>query len=420
MGAQTKKSKPTMPPESRKKSGRADTDKDWRTRATKGSDSDEESSDEEDLPVETKKRKLKVAEVYKDQEGDSAPREPELPYRMVPEVVINVPRKGLPKGVPREQRVQPQPQPEEKVYRLRAPVQEEGMAERIAEKLLDGEVTVRAREIAAVSNEVRENMRRRLTKVRKPIPQPSQATMLYEEDPFPLEIEAVMTLGNDALNVADLPRVEHVFVTKVATPGFPIGSVIVPDPYEQYLESLGPDETPRPVYTAKDAETLKVVYPVVQGKRQIEAVLDSGSQIVSMSYEQAQGLGLVWDPDVQIYMQSANGSLEKSVGLARNVSFRFGDITVFLQVHIIDGPAYKILLGRPFEVLTESQFINSRDGSQIITLKDPVTGQRCSMPTTNRGSRKPTVETVLDQDDPPAKTADRSGPSKDFRPSSRS
>jgi hypothetical protein len=425
MGAQTKRSKPAKPLEDRKKAGKADSDRDWRTRATKGSDDESESdSGEEDLPVETRRRKLRVAEVYKDQEGESAPKEPEVPYRMVPEVVINVPKRGPPKGVPKE-RLQPQPQlaqPEEKLYRLRAPVQEDGLAKRIAEKLLDGEMIVKAREIAAVSNEVREEVRRNLTKVRKPITsQPKKTTMLYEEeDPFPAEIEAVMSLGNDALNVADLPRVEHVFVTKIATPGFPVGSVIVPDPVEQYLESLGPDETPRPVYAAKDAETLKVVYPMVQGKKPVEAVLDSGSQIVSMSYEQARDLGLVWDPDIQIYMQSANGALEKSVGLAKNVSFKFGDITVFLQVHIIDGPAYKILLGRPFEVLTESQFINKRDGSQIITLKDPVTGKRCSMPTINRGSKKPTVESVPDQDDQPARTADHSGRTGDFRPSSRS
>lgn len=426
MGAQTKRSKPAKPLESRKATGKADKDRDWRTRATKGSDDESGSdSEDEDLPVETRRRKLRIAEVYKDQEGDSAPKEPEVPYRMVPEVVINVPKRGPPKGVPRE-RLQPQPQPaqpEEKLYRLRAPVQEDGLARRIAEKLLDGEMIVKAREIAAVSNEVREEVRRNLTKVRKPItPQPKKTTMLYEEeeDPFPAEIEAVMSLGNDALNVADLPRIEHVFVTKVATPGFPVGSVIVPDPVEQYLESLGPDETPRPVYAAKDAEALKVVYPTVQDRKPVESVLDSGSQIVSMSYEEAQDLGLVWDPDVQIYMQSANGALEKSIGLAKNVAFKFGDLTVYLQVHIIDGPAYKVLLGRPFEVLTESQFMNKRDGSQIVTLKDPVTGKRCSMPTINRGSKKPTVESVTDQDDKPARNADRSGGSGDFRPSSRS
>jgi hypothetical protein len=140
-----------------------------------------------------------------------------------------------------------------------------------------------------------------------------------------------------------------------------------------------------------------------------------------MSLEQAGESKLSWDPDVQIYMQSANGSLEKSVGMARNVPFIFGNITVYLQVHIIRGPAYKVLLGRPFEVLTESWVKSSGDGSQTITLKDPNTGKRCTMNTYPR-HRKPlpkaTVESVPDEDDRPTQTADPETRDQDFQRSS--
>jgi hypothetical protein len=139
-----------------------------------------------------------------------------------------------------------------------------------------------------------------------------------------------------------------------------------------------------------------------------------------MSYELAQKMGLIWDPDIQIYMESANGTLEKSIGLAKNVAFKFGDITVFLQVHIIDGPAYKVLLGRPFEVLTESSIKNKSDGTQVVTLTDPITEKRVSMPTLDRGTKKATVESVRDEDDPPIRTADSRKPSEGFQPASRS
>ncbi len=373
--------------------------------------------EEENLPAETKRRKLRIAEVYDDQVGAPVSKQTERPYRMVPEVVITTPRKNV---LPPEENVIP-PKPDEKLYRLRAPVQEEGAAKRLAKRILDGELTFRARDIVGVSNEVREEVRRSLTKVRKPVMlKPPEAVLWTEEgNPFPPVTEAVMQLGNDALSVADLPRVAHAFITHVARPGIPAGSVVIPDPYEQYIESLGPGEVPRPVFAAKDSETLKVVYPMVHGIKAVESVLDSGSQIVSMAYELALKFGIVWDPDIQIYMQSANGALEKSIGLAKNVSFQFGDIILFLQVHIIDGPAYKILLGRPFEVLTESQFKNKSDGSQIVTLTDPATGNRVSMPTQNRGSRRATVETVVDEDDQPTKTADAKAPSEDFHPPSR-
>jgi hypothetical protein len=133
-------------------------------------------------------------------------------------------------------------------------------------------------------------------------------------------------------------------------------------------------------------------------------------------------------------MQSANGSLKKSAGLAKNVAFLFGDITVYLQVHVIDQPAYKILLGRPFEILTATTVQNRTDGSQIITIKDPNTGGRCTIPTHNRGTfsnpkqptrdsptqesvgRRTTVESVPDEDDPvvpEASTSQRKGKLKD-------
>ena len=56
----------------------------------------------------------------------------------------------------------------------------------------------------------------------------------------------------------------------------------------------------------------------------------------------------VYDPAIKLNMQSANGTRDWSLGLARNVPFTIGTITLYLQVHIIDSPAYDILLGRPF------------------------------------------------------------------------
>ncbi|SJL18883.1 uncharacterized protein ARMOST_22485 [Armillaria ostoyae] len=99
----------------------------------------------------------------------------------------------------------------------------------------------------------------------------------------------------------------------------------------------------------------------------------------------ATKLGVAWDPDITIHMQSANGQLEKTLGLARNVPFLFNDITVYLQVHIIASPAYKVLLGRPFDVLTESVIRNQADGGQIITITDLNTSRRCTIPTFLRG-----------------------------------
>ena len=86
-----------------------------------------------------------------------------------------------------------------------------------------------------------------------------------------------------------------------------------------------------------------------------------------------------------IHMQSANRQVQKTLGLARNVPFLFREITVYLQVHIIQEPAYKVLLGWPFDVLTKSEVKNSKDGVQLVTITDPNMGNKVTLPTYTRG-----------------------------------
>jgi len=47
--------------------------------------------------------------------------------------------------------------------------------------------------------------------------------------------------------------------------------------------------------------------------------LDGGSQIVAMDIEIAKNLAVSWDPDIKIQMQSANKTVEETLGLAKNV-----------------------------------------------------------------------------------------------------
>ena len=54
----------------------------------------------------------------------------------------------------------------------------------------------------------------------------------------------------------------------------------------------------------------------------------------------------LYDPSIILNMQSANGEVNQSLGLARNVAMQIGNITLYIQIHIICSPAYDILLGR--------------------------------------------------------------------------
>lgn len=108
-----------------------------------------------------------------------------------------------------------------------------------------------------------------------------------------------------------------------------------------------------------------------------------------MDRDVALALNIAWDPDVRIMMQSANKTLAKTEGLARNVPFLLGDmLTVYLQVHIIKNPAYDVLLGRPFDTLTKSIVKNSPDGGQTIVVTDPNSLKRVEIPTFEKGTRR--------------------------------
>ena len=99
----------------------------------------------------------------------------------------------------------------------------------------------------------------------------------------------------------------------------------------------------------------------------------------------AIGVGLEWDPDTFIWMQSAHGGLRQTKGLTRNVPFRFGEITIYLQLHVVENAPYKVLLGRPFDAITRSQIRNYGDGDQLITITCPNSKLRCTIPTYARG-----------------------------------
>jgi len=64
-----------------------------------------------------------------------------------------------------------------------------------------------------------------------------------------------------------------------------------------------------------------------------------------MSEDVCHELALPYDPTIVLHMQSANGTVDPSLSLARNVPFLVGDLTLYMQVHVIRNLAYDILLG---------------------------------------------------------------------------
>jgi hypothetical protein len=84
---------------------------------------------------------------------------------------------------------------------------------------------------------------------------------------------------------------------------------------------------------------------VVNNREEVEGIIDLGFQIIAMSEAVCHDISLAYNLSIKLNMQSANGKVDQSLGLSHNIPCEINTITLYLQIHIIQSPAYDILLG---------------------------------------------------------------------------
>lgn len=326
--------------------------------------------------------------------------EVQFPFVGIP-AIKRVPFEGPPQ--PRETSIPDVEKAKEPSYRNQAPVEKRSSKEEWLEIVMNTPVSLKFKDLMA-TKEIREQLRREVTPRRIEATPSGKATLIADirpheaptipvlKDPNKVDSFETFLMREDVITSENLPPAICT-VSQFALQGIPKGSLVVQDPVELYLNSLAPGEVPKQVLVARDSHSLRTLYPVINGAFPVETVMDSGSQLVSIKEEVANKLGVCWTPDVKINMQSANGSVESSLGLARNIPFTFdGQVTYYFQVHVMKDPAYSVLLGRPFDAVAESWVRNDRHGGQSITITDPKTGSHLTLPTFERGVPRPILK----------------------------
>lgn len=278
-------------------------------------------------------------------------------------------------------------------FKNRAPLQLDERAKDLVQEALKNVICISMEDFLNVSEPMRQELKKLLIKRRM---EKKSVIMAEEVDPV-VDDRPPEPVLMETISVDDLPEASYEVLAE-DTNGMARGSVVFGDPVMQYLNTLAPGVIPKKVVVAAESQALRTVYPEINGVGKVESLLDAGSQIVSMSRDVATMLRVPWDPDITVHMESANKTLEKTLGLAKNIPFVFGPITVYLQVHVIERVAYKVLLGRPFDTITESQSNNYRDGSQTLTLTDLNTGEKCVMATHERGKPPTVLQRPVKQD----------------------
>ena len=279
--------------------------------------------------------------------------------------------------------------------------------ERMVDQVLRGEITMQVVEALAISPVVKRILKRKLNnrelnpKRRVQQPKGVKAFNIQEIESNSTEEPLRNAPTESYFDIEDLAPATFQILMNGAE-NLPRNAIVHRDIVDQFYADRPEDRDKKVIIVARRADDLRVTFPAIRGGKQLpECIMDNGSQIISMDTRIATGLHLHWDPDVRVHMQSANGTLNSTRGLARNVPFTFGDITVFMQVHIMDDVPYDVLIGRPFDVLCETEIKNAKNGDQFITITDPNTGRKVTIPTYPRGERpsiKPRpIEKLVDE-----------------------
>jgi hypothetical protein len=288
-----------------------------------------------------------------------------LPYIDVPPLTASL-RAPMTESVKTDQNSKNGP-----VYKSIAPVEIGVDIEKLVESVLDLEISVPLRNLAGVSGAIQKEIRKQVTKSRIPIE-------LGDPEKVNLNVEA-----KPLIRIDSFPMAMYSIMTEVSDE-IPEGHLIADDPILQYLAEHQ-DVTPEQLVVAAESDPLRAIYMTVNRLGQEECLVDNGSMIVSMAKAVAVRLGLIWDPSIRINMESASNHIEKTLGLAKNVQFAVGGIVVFLQVHILENPPYRVLLGRPFERFTSCTSHTKTDGSSELVLTDPNTKKVAVVTTYERG-----------------------------------
>ncbi|KZT24749.1 hypothetical protein NEOLEDRAFT_1179110 [Neolentinus lepideus HHB14362 ss-1] len=296
-------------------------------------------------------------------------RDPPLhPFNRAKDIVR--PRQVAPKTICPDPVPEAEAEKREPAYKTQAPVYNPQLTEDVFKRSLTSTcVSLSPEELLAISPNVRSKYREIITP--KKVPMPNQVQ-------FSVTIE-----GIEDEEAPILVLEEQVSPTTAPSDGY-----VVPDPYDTYLKSLSPEDAPEPLVVAKESHAIRSIIAVVAHVEQVECIIDPGCQIIAMSEAVCHSIGLEYDPWIQLWMQSANRSIDMSLGLAQNVPFQLGDVVLYLQVHVIRDPAYDILLGRPFEVITESLVWNFGNEEQMITICDPNSDAIATIPMFPRGRPK--------------------------------
>jgi hypothetical protein len=222
-------------------------------------------------------------------------------------------------------------------YRYQSPIEDPTLAKSIINRALDTSISLSQRELLAISPDLRRQMK---------------------------DLTTSKKIANE------------VGIQEVVQTGMVRTCVRVCDNCDGTIDMI----------VGKDSLPLSSVYPYVAGSHKFENVLDSGSEINAIHAEIWEAIGEPLHGST-VTMQSANNTQNETVGKLRNLRFTFGDMDLWMQMHVVEDAPYEILLGKPFFALTTCTSKFFMNGDQHITITDPNTGRTVTIPAVEHNTK---------------------------------
>lgn len=227
-------------------------------------------------------------------------------------------------------------------YKLQNPLENPGSVTDVYDRILNSSVTVQVRELLALAPDVRKRIKDSSTTRRIAMP---------EEQVNSLETLTQYVLENEEI--------------------------------ASYLFKADEKET---IVVAEVNASLRTLPLKINGV-DAEAILDSGCQAICISNKLVQQARLPFDPTEIKRMRSANGAINSTLGVVRDMPIELNGLVIYVQAIVLDNPPWQILMGRPFDVLVKSEVKNFENGGAIVTLHDPNSKKIVSIPTHALGER---------------------------------
>jgi hypothetical protein len=232
----------------------------------------------------------------------------------------------------------PKPPADDPKFRYQAPIESSTRTTELADRALNAQITISARELLAASPDVRRH-------VKDAVSSKKVSANTVEVD----EVDAFLTSCfnfDDDEPEGDRDR----------------------EPVSAYLDLVQYDPSRA---SAAASLPLRVIFPSFGNGVEPECILDGGAQVVVMRKDIWEQLRAPIVANKAMPMESANVSTSMMLGLVENYPVQMGPITIYLQIQVVEHAPFEVLLGRPFFDVANCEEISRAGGSHEIRIRDP-------------------------------------------------